>query len=160
MTLADALRHPRGDTWEHFLREWRGNEVRGYAREELQTAPLPAQLLRYYEVAGRLDTLNLHLVPPLELEVEDGHVMFIVEERGVYAFATDRDGEEPRVYGTWDVQKRSWELERERLGRFLLQHALFEATGVGDLCGWGWVERASLPAFLALLPALPLRSWR
>src|SRR3712207_9412874 len=48
---------------------------------------MPNRLRRYYEVAGRLPTANLHLVPPARLVVADALLSFLEEEQGVYSFA-------------------------------------------------------------------------
>jgi hypothetical protein len=142
--------------WDDVLESWRAGEVEGYGAEKLEHVPVPSELRRYYRVAGRLPTWNLHLVPPDELVVgDDGRVVFIVEEQGVYSFATLPSGEDPPV---WLYEDHVPVELGERLSRFLLQYAVHEAVGqrVG---GWGWVRREHLSSLLALLPPLPLEPW-
>jgi hypothetical protein len=157
MDLTQLLRDPGPDTWETFVRAWR-DDLAGYSDDELDGVPMPQQLCRYYEVAGRVPTFNLHLSEPRELVVEDDLVAFLTEEQGVYSFATRVDGVDPPVFTEEDAP---WVLCGERLGRFLLQHALFEATFTcGVYSGWGWVDPPDLAAVIDVLPQLPLAPWR
>jgi hypothetical protein len=149
------LRQPELGAWQWFMREWHG-DLQGYAPEELQAVRLPEVLLDYYAVAGRRATSNLHLVPPAELVVADGVVCFVIEEQGVYSFETVADSADPPV---WLREDESRERLGEPLDRFLLQYALFEATIGGPVGGWGYAERAALPAIAEVMPALPLEPW-
>jgi hypothetical protein len=152
------LAHPGADTWATFLREWRGDDLRGYSEDDVRAAVLPPPLQRYYRVAGRIPTFNLHLVPPAEIEPVDGRMFFIHEEQNVYSFASAPVGDDPPV---WLVEDGQYERLSEPLSRFLLQYALFEAIGIEGLHGgWGCVGREDLPFVNALMPELPLTPWR
>ena len=143
--------------WEALLTEWRRDELRGYDRSALEGVSIPRVLHRYYELAGRLSTWNLHLVPPDELTVENGRVRFVIEEQGVYSFMTLPEGDDAPVWLVED--ERAIELD-EPLSRFLYQYALFEAQGMASGAGgWGYVRRDDLPRLLAVLPRLPLAPW-
>ena len=143
--------------WEGFLATWRPGELRGYAASDLEGTLVPPALRGYYELAGRLPTWNLHLVAPEALTVESGRIRFVVEEQGVYSFATLPGGDDPPV---WLVDEdRSVQLD-EPLSGFLHQYALFEAQGMaGGTGGWGYVRRQDVPQFLSVIPRLSLASW-
>jgi hypothetical protein len=142
--------------WDDFLESWRAKEVEGYGAEQLEHVALPSELQRYYRVAGHLPTWNLHLVPPEEIVVDDhGRVVFIVEEQGVYSFATQPAGDDPPV---WLYEDQVQVELGERLNRFLLQYVVYEAVGQ-RFGGWGWVRREDISSLLALLPPLPLEPW-
>lgn len=53
-----------------------------------------------------------------------------------------------------------WEEEGERLGRFLLQYALYEAVQLAEPGGWGHVAPEFRPRLDAVLPRLPLAPWK
>ena len=143
--------------WEAFLTAWRRDELLGYDPFDLDGVSIPRVLHRYYELAGRLSTWNLHLVPPDELTVENGRVRFVVEEQGVYSFVTLPEGDDAPVWLVED--ERAVELD-EPLSRFLYQYALFEAQGMATGAGgWGYVRREDLPRLLAVLPRVRLASW-
>jgi hypothetical protein len=87
----------------------------------------------------------MHLVPPAELELVDGRLMFLAEDEGIYLCATladDVPGDAP-VWGARD--SRRWMLESEPVGRFLLQWAVDEAV-LSSETGWGYL-RASCDEF-------------
>lgn len=142
--------------WESFLASWRPDELRGYDISDLDGVSLPRPLRRYYELAGRLPTWNLHLVPPASLTVENGRVLFVVEEQGVYSFETLPDGDDAPV---WLVEDdHSVELG-EPLSRFLYQYALFEAQGTTATAGWGYVRRDDIHRLESVLPRENLALW-
>lgn len=156
MGFEAELRAPSADTFETFIREWYGDEA-GDLRE--LPAAVPARLRRFYKLFGKHETVNLHLVPPGEFAPAKNPMLFAVEEQGVFAYAVGQGEHDPSVFGTWDVESPRWEREGERLGRFLLQYALYEAALGSRHGGWGWVELARRPRLDELLPTLPLAPW-
>jgi hypothetical protein len=150
------LRAPSAETFETFLREWHGDEAVDV--DELPPG-VPARLRRFYELFGRHETVNLHLVPPENLEPATIPMLFAVEEQGVFAYAIGHEEHDPPVFGTWDVESPRWEREGERLGCFLLQYALYETALGSRHGGWGCVDSALRPRLDELLPTLPLAPW-
>ncbi len=158
MGFEDELRAPSADTYESFLRGWHGGELKMLDPRELPPG-LPARLRRFYELFGKHDTVNLHLLPPGALEPAENPMRFAVEEQGVFAYAVAPEEQDPPVFGTWDVEAPRWEREGERLGRFLLQYALYETALASRHGGWGWVDATLRPRLDELLPTLPLARW-
>ena len=158
MALLDDLLNPRPDTFVSFIRAWRGEA--GLSASELDGIRMPPLLRRYLGIAGRLPSAFLHLKAPHDyasVALPDGRIVFIVEEQGVFSFATEPDGDDPPVWIEHD--DADWVREGERLGRFLLQHAIAEAAATSPTCGWGRVAAAALPVVLDALPKLPLAPW-
>jgi hypothetical protein len=158
MGLEAELRAPSADTYEAFVRAWHEDELKELGPSEPPSG-LPARLRRFYETFGKHDTVNLHLLPPATLEPAENPMLFAVEEQGVFAYAVGHEEDDPPVFGTWDVETPRWEREGERLGRFLLQYALYETALASRHGGWGWVDATLRPRLDELLPTLPLAPW-
>jgi hypothetical protein len=102
------------------------------------------------------------LAAPDELEQTDGLLAFYVENQGVYAWATELEGTDPPVWGTWeDLDSPEWLLEEEPLSRFLLQVVVFEAAfGAPEGAAAAWLSPAAQEELLSRLVTLPLGAWR
>lgn len=98
-----------------FLTEWHGQPQPEYGlRSEEIGRTVPVPLRDFYEFAGRWPNVIVQnsLAAPDELEQTDGLLVFCVENQGVYAWATELEGEDPPVWGTLDHQ---WLPEEEPL---------------------------------------------
>jgi hypothetical protein len=115
-------------------------------------------LARFYETASRWPRLiaqNELLDPP---KVDDRRLLFYVENQGVCAWATDRVGANPPVWGRIDGDEFT---EEEPLSRFLIQVALFESVmGAEHGASVAWLHRDGLERVLGPLELLPIGAWR
>lgn len=82
------------------------------------------------------------LVRPEELRIDDGKIVFLVENQAVCLWATEPDGEDPRVWYRNNEEGEPWLEEPERLSGFLIRAVLFEA-----------IMQARFGASVAALPA-------
>jgi len=67
------------------------------------------------------------LVAPADLRVEDGRIAFLYENQAVCLWATEPEGDDPRVWYRTNANGEPWIEEPERLSGFLVQAVLFEA---------------------------------
>jgi len=102
---------------------------------------------------------NEFLCPPYAL-AEPRRIVFYRENQGVYYWATEPAGQDPPVYGAWDIAG-PWTEEQPRLSAFLVQAALFE-TILGAECSVAaaWVPAEALRQLLGTLQEVPLGAWR
>ena len=155
----DAVGTPqdRMDELERFLSFWLGPRKPEYGEPDaaLASRPLPYPLRRLYQFAGRWPSrhdvhrrynANLFCVQDalrdfsrLQL-TDDGKLVFIDENQGVWTNATLPDGDDPPVW-VEDVLKQygtdRWGLVTDSLSRFLVSFCLQEALlgsafSVGD----------------------------
>lgn len=92
--------------------------------------------------------------------LEPGRVLFYRENQHVYYWATESDGDDPPVYGAWDMDG-PWTVEEPRLSAFLLQALLFETVmGSSYVAGAACVEPSVLRELVSNLREVPLGSWR
>ncbi len=89
--------------------------------------PLLHRLLELSREVPELFTQN-QLVAANELVVEDGRVVFLIENQGVCHWAIDPVGEDPRVWYRLNEVGALWLEEPERLSMFMVQAVLLEAT--------------------------------
>ena len=138
--------------------------------------------------AGVLCRQN-HLLGPERLEFEDNHLVFYLENQGVYLWATavgkKRDdspgqpqlrlpfmGEDPcpapkapdeesLVSGRFNRENTPWELRKRRLSEFLIQMCLFEAImrAKHRACA-SWANQQILDRVTLPLELVPLGAWR
>jgi hypothetical protein len=144
------------------LTEWHGQHSPDYGFPPEEIGPgIPAPLRDFYEFAGRWPNVVAQndLLAPDELERTDRLLTFYVENQGVYAWATELEGPDPAVRGTWDGKE--WLPEAEPLSRFLLQVVLFEAAfGASDGASAAWLDPKAHEALVSRFFALPLGAWR
>jgi hypothetical protein len=111
-----------------FVERWYGKPV-DQAAIVVQTKlgpPLVRKMIGLHAAVPEVMQHN-HLVQPDELELEEGKVVFLVENQAVCLWATEPAGEDPIVWYRNNVQGEPWIEEPERLSGFLIQAVLFEA---------------------------------
>ncbi|WP_399895913.1 hypothetical protein ACGH7X_40335 [Streptomyces sp. BBFR51] len=126
---------------------------------------MPPPLRFWHEIASQwstpVTTLN-HPLGPSELEIEDGKLVFWVENQGCWTWSTNINGDDSIVF---DRQPGSdpepWIPTGETLSEFLLHATVFEAI-VGAPCQM-YVENITeevLSGIASNLRPLPLPHWR
>jgi hypothetical protein len=74
------------------------------------------------------DAMSFNRFVPFEpREGDEGRVRFLYEDQGVHYWATEPEGDNPRVWYRENEDGGPWIEEPERLTGFLLQVVLFEA---------------------------------
>jgi hypothetical protein len=116
----------RWDTLVGFVERWHGKPLGVPIETSATIGPsLLRKLLGVQSVVPEIVQQN-ELVRPDELALEDGKVVFLVENQGVCRWATEPEGEDPRVWYQ-NSGEDTWLEEPERLSSFLIQMVLFEA---------------------------------
>jgi hypothetical protein len=93
--------------------------------------------------------------------LEDGRLVFWVENQGVWLWACDPDGDDPPVYDRENEPGRAWGSTGVRLRQFLVHVEVFEAVWSGAYGGSAtWVPPADVAAILAPLSPVPGAEWR
>ena len=161
MSLVELLREPSGGTVRAFLEHWHGAPTR-VAEPELDDG-LPEPLRAFAASARQWPAAicqNRFLDASDDLRDGDKRV-FLVENQGVYLWATDGAGVDPVVWGRFNEPDERWQAEREPLSRFLLQVVLFEAVfGSDHGAAASWIALGELEAVLSPMKRLSLGSWR
>jgi len=146
------------DSIPRFLTRWYG-EPGGLA----VPAPrhLPSVLREWHELNSRWSGVTVHN-HPIDPEIEDGKLVFWVENQGGWEWATDSAGDDPPVYDRETSENPGpWVHTGEKLSEFLLHATVFEAV-------WG-AQNAVCANALTLervneisdgLIEMPLPSWR
>jgi hypothetical protein len=111
-----------------FLERWFGKAF-AELPATTETTIGPPLLRRMLRVHALIPDVVMHnqLVRPEELIIEDGKIVFLVENQGVCLWATEPDGEDPRVWYRNNTAGEPWIEESETLSGFLIQAVLFEA---------------------------------
>ena len=161
MSILTPLLEPGPESIRGFLTEWHGRPRPEYGlRSEEIGRPVPVPLRDFYELAGRWPNVVVQneLAAPDELKQTDGLLVFYVENQGVYAWATQLEGTDPPVWGTWD---HDWLPEEEPLSRFLLQVVVFEAAfGAPAGASVAWLSPEAREELVSRFVPLPLGAWR
>jgi hypothetical protein len=124
---ADSGPHERWAALVSFLARWRRTPIASMPRwDGLQG------LERVRETIGALYAIpdvfrQNHLVSPEGLAIEDGRIAFLYENQSVCLWATEPEGDDPRVWYRTNADGEPWLEEPERLSGFLIQAVLFEA---------------------------------
>jgi hypothetical protein len=172
VNLLATLLQPDATSVQRFLTDWYGEHRPEYGLppDEIESF-VPPPLRDFYAFAGRWEGIFVQnrFARPHELERVDGHVAFYVENQGVFAWAAEAHGEDPPVWGTWDVPSGivGWEFEREQwireeepLSRFLLQVVLFEAViGAREQAAASWLGPDEQKRLRERFVDLPLGAW-
>jgi hypothetical protein len=99
------------------------------------------------------------LLSPEEMFTEGDELVFYVENQGVYLWGIKEMSGDPNVFGRINELNEPWEKEGEVLSRFLLQVAMWEASGLhGAASSYLSSEEAS--SALADLQPCSLQPWR
>ena len=123
------------DSLELFLRRWLGDPMPWYgiAEKKLAEVRLPRPLRRLYAIAGEwpgdnpfrsLFAYQDRLVPFELLAVEEGKLVFLWENQGVWSCGTEAEGEDPPVWVRFDEEP--WRPLGTTLAPFLVTACLHE----------------------------------
>ena len=109
-----------------FIERWYGKPATGMPTNSNVGPPLLRNTLGPLATSPEVFKHN-HLVPPSELAIEGGKVVFLVENQAVCLWATEPEGEDPKVWYRNNEEGEPWIEEPQRLSGFLIQAVLFEA---------------------------------
>jgi hypothetical protein len=152
------------DSLERFLVWWYGLPDREATLVPTGAIEVPQPLRAWYELASRwsrpLGTQN-QLLGPDRVRVQDGKLVFWVENQGVWLWACDRAGDDPAVFDRENQPGKQWQPTGAVLSTFLLHVAAFEAVmGARHFAAAAALTPDQLDAVLAPLRPLPMRAWR
>jgi hypothetical protein len=152
------------DSLERFLTGWYGQPNREAGVVAADEVEVPRPLGAWYELASRWSmplTGQNQLLGPDDVYVDDGKLVFWVENQGVWLWAADPAGGDPAVFDRANEPGEPWEPTGVTLSTFLLHVAVFEAImGARYQASAAWVTPQQLDAVLAPLRPLPMRPWR
>jgi len=152
------------DSVERFLVRWYGPPDREAGPVPNGSIEVPRPLLDWYELKSRWSVplvVQNRLLGPDEVHVEDGKLIFWVENQGVWLWACDCAGDDPAVFDRENEPGEAWQPTGVALSRFLLHVAVVEAIfGAPHGASAAWVTPAQLDAVLAPLRPLPMPAWR
>lgn len=119
------------DRWaalKSFLERWYQKPI-GDSPDELQGVVGPPLLQKILGVQTMLPEIiqQNQLVRPEKLVIEDGRIIFLMENQAVCLWATEPEGEDPRVWYRNNDEGEPWIEEPEHLSGLLIQTVLFEA---------------------------------
>jgi hypothetical protein len=143
----------------------------GMSESELAGIPMPLPLRWWYRWAGKraevMTGQNILFKPRddkhkyWELEIEDGRLLFYVENQGVYHWSTLPDGDDPPVFGRY-ASTDPWEKEEITLSEHLILACLFEAV----IChaeyraSAAWIEDAKFAEIAKHMQPVATAPWR
>lgn len=144
---------------ESFLERWYGKRSPSAQRKPPGDAPpLLERLLLWVEEVPEIMVFN-RLIAPERKDREDGRVVFLVENQGVYRWSTAPGGDDPPVWRQ-EPPATAWIEEPEPLSGFLIQAMLFEAvTGAPFGASGTQVSAPTRAAILERASPLPLKAW-
>ena len=165
--------HDRLAILQQLVEFWHGpiRPEDGMSESEITSLPMPFPLRWWYRWAGRrtaIMTGQNWLLMPRDFEhryrmlrVQNGRLVFYVENQGVYEWATLQHGEDPPVFGRLEGRGR-WANEGITLSEHLILACLFEAV----MChakyeaSVTWLEKEKLRELIRHVPLLAIRGWR
>ena len=174
----DRLRYPmtaedRFGVLQQLVNYWHGpiQPEDGMSDIEIGSMPLPLPLRWWYRWAGKrteiMTAQNILLVPRdyehrhRMLALQNGRLIFYVENQGVYQWSTLPHGDDPPVFGRWECRGR-WAPERITLSDHLILMCLFEAISCHAKYGASitWLAEGKLREIFKNVPPLAIRPWR
>jgi hypothetical protein len=177
--LSAILRHPPAEAMELLLASWHGpRAVEPMTSEQAGSTKMPGPLRRFYGILGgwrNVVVQNVVLAPPemphlaqekwATARVDDGKLVFYVENQGVCEWATSlEDTDEAPVWirgSTLGGELSDWTLEEPPLSVFLLQLLVFEAImGAPNGASVAWLDRQALAQIVEPLDRLQTGPWR
>ncbi len=142
-----------------FCERWHGCSANAPPLETSCTAPGPLRAL-YGLIQGHVVCVQNHLLAPDKVEVEEGRLVFYVENQGVCSWATEPDGDDPPVFVRLDGRGNPWKLESDSLSAFLIQMLLLEAVFAAPFgASKEELEPRPFAKLKRLVPSLPLPPW-
>jgi hypothetical protein len=173
----DRLREPttldeRLEVIRRLVEYWHGpiQPEDGWPQAELGAMPLPHPLKWWYGWAGRRKEImsgqNTLLIPRdpqgyRKLQIEDGLLLFYLENQAVYRWATLPEGHDPPVFGRYETTD-AWEPEGVLLSEHLILACIFEAIfchspyGAAVSC----LDQETLAAIERVVPPIAVNPWR
>lgn len=132
----EELIHPDQHSLTAFLTRWYGPPTTDPGRSTITAVPIPTALSEWYRTTSRWSTqLVFHnrVVPPHEIKIAQGKVLFWVENQGCCYWATDATSESSAVYvrEEWGPDS-AWRQICESLESFLL-HVIVDEAITGAL---------------------------
>jgi hypothetical protein len=165
--------HDRLDVLRHLVEFWHGpiRPEGGMSDVEIRGVPLPLPLRWWYRWAGkRIDVMSGQnfLSAPRDyrnkyriLAVKNGRLHFYVENQGVYEWSTLPDGDDPPVFGRYDLRGR-WAQEKVTLSEHLILMCLFEVVMRRRTysASAAWLHERRLEAIVRHIAPLAIQPWR
>lgn len=164
---------PTNVNWEvqfqalkNFLIEWYGafDPAHGINLESMHDLHLPKPLKALHAFAGNRDQVvrsQNRLIRPSKLDLKEEKLIFYVENQWVYLWATEKDKENPRVFGKLNKEEEQWQEESEPLSGFLFEICLFEAImGLTFGASASYLQPNELKEILSLWQPIPYGPWR
>ena len=145
----------------------------GVAQSELESAQsrldhlIPAALREWYLLCGRRHDIwsrQDHLLPPGEIEIRGGYLVFLIENQNVVEWGVRIDElglVDPPVYVSSVDTESSWLKENDSVSEFALQMFVY-CLKWSNKCRWwanAYVGRDVLACLAANFPRLPLAEW-
>ncbi|MCE9530263.1 MAG: hypothetical protein K8T89_03880 [Planctomycetes bacterium] len=158
--------HERLEILRQFSEFWHGpiDSRESFTDDELRGKPIPFPLRWWYQLAGHHENImsgQNKLLNPSELNVEEGELLFYVENQGVYLWSTNPEGEDPPVKGKFNEPDYPWIDEGMLLSEFMIGACMFEAIMRAPFAASAaWAEEATLTKICNELAPLPLAPWR
>src|SRR5215471_3575169 len=163
----------RFEVLQELVRYWHGpiEPQDGIKQEELDGVRLPLPLRRWYCWAGNREEIlsgqNFLFSPKgdlhgfRKLRVEHDHLLFYIENQGVYQWATLPEGDDPPVFGRYD-DGEAWRPEGIALSEHLIIACLFEAILCHSPYGasTAWLKEDKLQQIVGQTPHLSTLTWR
>lgn len=149
---------------DRFLTRWYGQPDRGAAPAVQTGHRMPRPLCEWFQVVSRWSrpiAVQNRVLGVDEVWVEDGRLVFWVENQGVWLWGVDLEGDDPRVYDRENEPGRPWQPTSVTLSVFLVHVAVFEAVWnaqFGAVAAWITPDR--LDEVLAPLTPIPGAAWR
>jgi hypothetical protein len=136
----------------------------GFGGQELEGLAMPHPLWRWYRWAGRRRSPmrgQNFLLDPDRLRIEDGKLLFYVENQGCYRWGTDVEGDDPPVFGRRETSD-PWDPEGITLSEHLILACLFEAIMCHSPYGASasWLEVSVLDRIAEHIPPIAIGPWR
>ncbi|WP_158715207.1 hypothetical protein [Kitasatospora phosalacinea] len=161
----EELLNVTSDSLIRFLTRWYGEPDLPAAVDLSVVNEMPIPLRTWHEITSRWSagvTSFNYPVGPHELELEDGKLVFWVENQGCWTWATSPDGDDPLVFDRQSsADPDPWTSTGETLSEFLLQATVFEAIlGATNLWSAENVTGDQLSQILTGFRPLPLPNWR
>jgi hypothetical protein len=175
----DRLRSPmtaedRFGVLQQLVNYWHGPILPEDGMSDVEigsSMPLPLPLRWWYRWAGKRTAVmsgqNIMRVPRdyehrhRMLALEDGRLIFYVENQGVYQWSRLPHGDDPPVFGRWE-RKGRWAQEKITLSEHLILMCLFEAVSCHAKYGASitWLSEDRLDEIVKNIPPVAIRPWR
>lgn len=153
------------DSLERFLVHWHGPPHLDEAPNLAEgSADIPQPLRDWYQLTARWRapvTVQNRILLPAQLYLDDGKLVFWVENQRVWLWAVDPHGDDPEVFDRENEPGANWYGTGTRLSHFLVHVAVFEAIlGAKHHASAADITPEQLVVVLKPLQPLPMIPWR